>query len=84
LGYQAIIVQDNSPLAILEKVDLIAYSHTIFEEGCTQAKDKKAAIGPDIDLSSFTADSVEYTYLNDLTKLPAIDQLTRLLILNLF
>jgi Fe-S cluster assembly scaffold protein SufB len=48
--------------------------YDVIDEKAAQAKDKKAAIGPDIDLSSFTADPVEHAYLNDLTKLPAIDQ----------
>ena len=48
--------------------------HGVNDEKAAQAKDKKAAIGPDIDLSSFTADPIEHAYLNDLAKLPAIDQ----------
>ncbi len=48
--------------------------HGVNDEKAAQAKDKKAAIGPHIELSSFTADPIEHAYLNDLAKLPAIDQ----------
>jgi hypothetical protein len=49
--------------------------HDIMDEKAKQAKEKKAAIGPDIDLSSFTADMTDHTYLPDLTKLPEADRL---------
>jgi hypothetical protein len=48
--------------------------YDVIDEKAVQAKDKKAAIGPDVDLSSFTADPVEHTYLDDLTKLPVADK----------
>jgi Fe-S cluster assembly scaffold protein SufB len=44
------------------------------DEKAKQAKEKKAAIGPDVDLSSFIADLTEHTYLQDLTKLPETDR----------
>jgi len=39
-----------------------------------QAKDKKAAIGPDVDLATFTAEPVAHDYVKDLKKLPVLDQ----------
>jgi hypothetical protein len=39
-----------------------------------EAKEKKAAIGPDIDLSTFTADPVSHGYVNDLTELSDTDR----------
>ncbi len=43
-------------------------------ERATKAKDKKAAIGPDVDLSTFTAEPVKHDYVSDLTTLPMIDK----------
>jgi hypothetical protein len=43
-------------------------------EKAAQAKEKKAALGPDIDLSTFTDKPVAHAYLKDLTKLPEEDQ----------
>ena len=43
-------------------------------EKATKAKDKKAALGPDIDLDAFTADPVAHSYVGDLTKLPEKDR----------
>ena len=44
-------------------------------ERAQEAKDKKAAIGPDVDLSSFTAETVRHDYVEDLKKLPEKDRL---------
>ncbi len=38
------------------------------------AKEKKAAIGPDVDLSTFTAEQVGHAYVEDLRKLPEADR----------
>jgi Fe-S cluster assembly protein SufB len=43
-------------------------------ERATQAKDKKAAIGPDVDLSTFTAEPVKHDYVSDLKTFPMIDK----------
>jgi uncharacterized protein len=43
-------------------------------ERALQAKDKKAAIGPDVDLSTFTAAPVKHDYVSDLKTLPMIDK----------
>ena len=43
-------------------------------EKATQAKDKKATLGPDIDLDSFTAEPVAHSYVEDLTKLSEKDR----------
>ncbi len=43
-------------------------------EKAAQAKEKKAALGPDIDLSSFTAESQKHAYVEDLTTLPDQDK----------
>lgn len=43
-------------------------------EKAAQAKEKKAALGPDIDLSSFTAESESHAYVEDLTTLPDQDK----------
>lgn len=43
-------------------------------EKALQAKDKKAALGPDIDLGTFTDEPVAHDYLEDLTQLPEEDQ----------
>ncbi|MGD0275213.1 MAG: SufD family Fe-S cluster assembly protein, partial [Syntrophales bacterium] len=48
--------------------------HNIMNEKAKQAKDKKASIGPDIDLSSFTTEPIQHPYLEDLTKLPEEDR----------
>lgn len=48
--------------------------HDIMDEKAAKARDKKAAIGPDIDLNSFTAEPTDHRYLEDLTKLPMIDR----------
>jgi len=48
--------------------------HDIMDEKAAQAAEKKAALGPDIDLSSFTAEPTDHGYLEDLTKLPMIDR----------
>lgn len=39
-----------------------------------EAKDKKAAIGPDVDLAAFTAEPVKHDYVKDLKMLPVVDQ----------
>lgn len=38
------------------------------------AKDKKAPLGPDIDLETFTAGEVPHEYVNDLKRIPEMDQ----------
>src|SRR5512137_2561443 len=43
-------------------------------EKATQAKDKKAYLGPDVDLGTFTDEPVAHPYMEDLTKLPEEDQ----------
>ncbi len=43
-------------------------------EKAEAAKEKKAAIGPDIDLSTFTAEPVAHGYMEDLTKLEDEDR----------
>jgi len=43
-------------------------------EKAEQAKEKKAAIGPDIDLTTFTAEQVTHGYLEDLKSLPDEDR----------
>jgi len=43
-------------------------------ERAAQAKDKKAALGPDVDLATFTAEPVSHAYLENLTALPMVDQ----------
>jgi len=43
-------------------------------EKATQAKDKTAALGPDVDLTTFTAEPVSHAYLENLTALPMVDQ----------
>lgn len=43
-------------------------------EKAAQAKDKKASLGPDIDLGTFTDEPVAHPYMEDLTKLPEEDQ----------
>lgn len=45
------------------------------EEKAKTAKEKKAALGPDIDLSTFTAEPVKHDALTDLAKLPDEDKL---------
>ena len=37
-------------------------------ERAQKAKDKKAAIGPDVDLATFTAEPVRHDYVEDLTR----------------
>lgn len=44
------------------------------DEKAAAAKEKKAALGPDIDLSTFTAEPVQHEYLQDLTKLSRKDK----------
>ncbi|HNQ02951.1 MAG TPA: hypothetical protein PKN59_11720, partial [Syntrophales bacterium] len=44
------------------------------KEKAREAKDKKAAIGPDVDLASFTAEPVAHEYVKDLKTLPVIDR----------
>ena len=44
-------------------------------ERAQEAKDKKAAIGPDMDLATFTAEPVRHDYVEDLKKLPEKDRL---------
>jgi len=39
-----------------------------------EAKDKKAAIGPDVDLATFTAEPVKHDYVKDLKTLPVVDR----------
>jgi Fe-S cluster assembly scaffold protein SufB len=39
-----------------------------------EAKDKKAAIGPDVDLATFTAEPVRHDYVKDLKTLPVVDR----------
>lgn len=48
--------------------------YDMMNEKAAQAKDKKAALGPDIDLSSFTAEPTDHGYMKDLTMLPMIDR----------
>ncbi len=43
-------------------------------EKAAGAKEKKAALGPDIDLASFTAEPVSHDYVEDLNKLPDEDR----------
>jgi len=43
-------------------------------ERATQAKDKKAALGPDIDLGTFTDEPVSHSYIEDLSKLQEEDK----------
>jgi len=43
-------------------------------EKAREAKDKKAAIGPDVDLATFTAEPVKHDYVKDLKTLPVVDQ----------
>ncbi len=43
-------------------------------EKATRAKDKKAALGPDIDLGTFSDESVAHPYMEDLTRLPEEDK----------
>jgi len=43
-------------------------------EKAAQALEKKAALGPDIDLSAYTSEPTKHRYLKDLTKLPMIDR----------
>jgi hypothetical protein len=43
-------------------------------EKAAQAKEKKATLGPDVDLGTFTADTVAHAYMEDLTRLPEEDQ----------
>jgi len=45
------------------------------DEKARQAKDKRAALGEDIDLSSFTQEAPPHSYLDDLTQLPEHDRL---------
>ena len=45
------------------------------DERAQEAKEKKAALGPDIDLATFTAEPVRHETLTDLTNLPQEDQL---------
>lgn len=44
------------------------------DEKALQAKEKKAALGPDMDLSTFTAEPVPHPYMDDLKNLPMADQ----------
>jgi len=44
------------------------------DEKAVKAKEKKAAIGPDVDLSTFTAESVDHKYVEDLNTLPDADK----------
>ncbi len=45
------------------------------DEKALKAKEKKAALGPDVDLATFTADPVDHPYMQDLTKMPEEDRL---------
>lgn len=40
------------------------------DEKALQAKDKKAGLGPDIDLETFSVEAVAHEYLEDLARLP--------------
>ncbi|MFB3925792.1 MAG: SufD family Fe-S cluster assembly protein [Syntrophales bacterium] len=44
------------------------------DEKAAKARDKKAALGPDIDLSTFTTEPVPHDYIQDLSKLPEEDR----------
>lgn len=44
------------------------------DEKALKAKEKKAAIGPDVDLASFTAEPVDHPYVQDLNTLPEDDR----------
>lgn len=43
-------------------------------EKALKAKEKKAALGPDVDLSTFTAEPVDHPYMGDLSALPEDDK----------
>ncbi|MEN6465786.1 MAG: SufD family Fe-S cluster assembly protein [Syntrophaceae bacterium] len=45
------------------------------DEKALKAKEKKAALGPDVDLTTFTAEAVDHPYMQDLTKMPEEDRL---------
>lgn len=45
----------------------------VLDDQAQKAKDKKAALGPDIDLSAFTVESPSHPYLDDLSALPEAD-----------
>lgn len=45
------------------------------DEKALKAKEKKAALGPDVDLTTFTAEPVDHPYMQDLTKMPEEDRL---------
>lgn len=44
------------------------------KEDALKASDKKAALGPDIDLGSYYSDAVPHNYIEDLTSLPESDK----------
>jgi uncharacterized protein len=46
----------------------------VLDDQAQKAKDKKAALGPDIDLSTFTVESASHAYLDDLSALPEADK----------
>lgn len=45
------------------------------DEKALKAKEKKAAIGPDVDLNTFTAEPVDHPYMQDLSRMPEEDKL---------
>lgn len=48
------------------------------DEKALLAKDKKAALGPDIDLETFSMETAAHEYLEDLTRLPEEDRMRML------
>ncbi len=44
------------------------------DEKALKAKEKKAALGPDVDLNTFTAEPVDHPYMQDLTQMPKEDK----------
>lgn len=44
------------------------------DEKALNAKEKKAALGPDVDLGTFTAEQVDHPYMDDLNSMPAEDR----------
>jgi Fe-S cluster assembly scaffold protein SufB len=48
------------------------------DEKALPAKDKKATLGPDIDLGTFSMEAVPHEYLEDLTRLPEQDRMRML------
>ncbi len=46
----------------------------VLDEKAKQVKDKKATLGPDIDLDAYESDPVSHDYVEDLSKLPETDK----------